>query len=174
MVLLKQDDWTIAYSVGSDFQPRPVTPSQLLSVIQCEPNELAAAMPSDTNERVQAAYAQAVQAALLRIGKVRRPTSDTKLRRYLNRQLKLARATAGDNQEEVRRIDLLIQIFLGHLPTVVIMELGEVQRVELTGPALVHRLEAIRSRHRLNPIDEPSSTASPGEILRILCSDGLL
>lgn len=114
------------------------------------------------------------QAAELRIGRARRPGGATKLRRYVARELKAARAAATSDPEETKRIDVLQQIFLDHLPTGVVSDLNEVLRVELTGPALVRRLEGIRARHRLNPPDAAESLSSNGEIMRIVCSDGLL
>lgn len=48
--------------------------------------------------------------------------------------------------------------------------------MELTGPSLIRRLEALRDRYRLNP-PEPDDQASPAasaEVVRIVCSDGLL
>ena len=174
VVLLKQGDWAVAYSIGSDLQPRPLTPGQLLSAVQCDPEERPAPLPSDTNERVQAAYEAARQTSQLRIGRARRPSGETKVRRYIGRQLKAARADAAADPEEVKRIDVLIQIFLDHLPTAVTMDLNEVQRADFTGAALVRRLETIRARHRLNPLESAAAPASSGEVMRVICSDGLL
>ena len=94
--------------------------------------------------------------------------------RYIGRQLKSARADAAADPEEVKRIDVLIQIFLDHLPTAVTMDLNEVQRADFTGTALVRRLETIRARHRLNPLEAASAPASSGDVMRVICSDGLL
>jgi HKD family nuclease len=174
VILLKHGDLAIAYTVGDDLAPRPLTPSQLISAIQCEPDDPAAPLPGNTNERVQAAFAAAQESTARRIGRARKPSSNTRLRRYLSRHLKAARAAVGTDPEELRRIDVLLQIYLDHLPTSVMTDLGEVQRMEMTGLPLVRRLEAIRLRHRLNPPDSPAVGASPGEVMRIICSDGLL
>lgn len=66
-----------------------------------------------------------------------------------------------------------LRLFLDHLPTNVLSELNEVRRMELAGFSLVRRLEAIRERHRLNP---PEAGARPAdvEVMRIICSDGLV
>jgi len=81
----------------------------------------------------------------------------------------------ASSPEDQRRVEILQRIFLDHLPPAVIQELQEVRRMELTGLPLVHRLEARRARHRLNPADtDASETAQPSvEILRTICSDAL-
>jgi len=174
VILLKQGDLPLAYTVGDDLQPRPLTPSQLISAVQCEPDQPAETLPANTNDRVQAAYASAVHAAELRIGRTRKPSGGTKLRRYLTRHLKAAHSAAEDDPEEVKRIGVLQQIFLDHLPTAVVVDLNDLIRMELTGPALVRRLEGIRTRHRLNPPDTSAVPTTNGEVMRILCSDGML
>jgi hypothetical protein len=46
--------------------------------------------------------------------------------------------------------------------------------VKRTGPSLVRALEGIRARHRLNPIEADSASAGHDDIIRIVCSDGLV
>ena len=174
VVLLKEGDRAMAYAVGSDLHPRPLTPSQLLSAMECEPKTPARPLPTDTNERVMAAYGTARHDAATRIGRIRRPSTDTRLRRYLTRQLKLLREAARTEAEELKRIGILQQVFLDHLPPNVLAELNEVRRMEITGYQLVRRLEAIRERYRLNPSDVSNAPTIDMTVMRIICSDGLV
>ncbi len=174
VVLLKEGDRAMAYAAGSDPRPRPLTPSQLLSAMECEPNTPARPLPADTNERVMAAYNAARRDAAARIGRARRPSTDTRLRRYLARQLKGLREAAGAEPEELKRIDTIQQVFLDHLPANVMAELNEARRMEASGYQLVRRLEAIRERHRLNPSDASGAPSADVAVMRIVCSDGLV
>jgi hypothetical protein len=145
-------------------------------VVECEPGTPAAPLPADINQRVMAAYEATRRDAATRIGRARRPGTDSRLRRYLSRQLNLAREAAGGEVEEARRIGILQQIFLGHLPPAVLSELLEVRRMELRGASLVRRLEALRERHRLNPPDasDEGSESAAVDVVRTVCSEGLL
>ena len=109
-------------------------------------------------------------------GGTRWPGTDTRLRRYLSKQLRAAREQWADDAEELSRIGVLQQIFLDHLPANVLAELEEVRRMELTGASLVRRLEALRERHRLNPAEQEAAAPTPAaeEVVRIVCSGGLL
>lgn len=111
-----------------------------------------------------------------RLGRARRPGLDTRVRRYISKQLRLARDQHAHDPDELRRIGVLQQVFLDHLPANVVSELKETQRMELTGPSLIGRLEAIRGRHRLNPPEGEGGRAAPAnaEVVRIICSDGLV
>lgn len=123
-----------------------------------------------------AAYTAVRGEAASRLGRARRPMSDTRARRYISRELRAARAMYAENGEELRHIDVLRQIFLDHLPATVMRELQEVQRMELRGGSLIRRLDALRERHRLNPQEpdeDPSEAAVDVEVVRIICSDGL-
>jgi hypothetical protein len=110
-----------------------------------------------------------------RLGTERRPTSDTKLRRYLSKQFRQLREQYRGNDEELKRIGVLQQIFPDHVPTRALEELNEVRRLEIVGDGLIRRLEALRARHRLNPPgeDEGAYDGSEVGVLRIVCSDGL-
>jgi len=174
VVLLKGGDRALGYTVGSDLLPRPLSPSRLLKAMECSPDAAAAPLPPDTNARVMAAYTAARQEAAMRIGRARRPTTDTRLRRYLTRHLREARAAVAQDSDEARRIGLLQQIFLDHLPSAALADLGEVRRMELTGPQLVRRLDALRERHRLTPVEHSGATLADVEVIRIVCSDGLV
>ena len=122
------------------------------------------------------AYDAARRDARARLGRARRPTSDTRLRRYLSRALRSARDAASGDQEELRRIGILQQIFLDHLPRNVLQDLEEVRRMEFEGSSLIKRLEAMRLRYRLNPPDADEAAAEPvdAEVVRIVCSDALV
>jgi hypothetical protein len=175
VVLFKQGERASAYAVGSGLAPRQITPGQLIAALECAPDARSAPLPLDTNERVMAAYAATRAEAEGRLGRARRPGADSRLRRYLSRQLRAAREQRSDDAEELRRIGVLQQIFLDHLPANVVGELEEVRRMELTGASLVRRLEALRERHRLNPTEqEEAAPASAAEVIRIICSDGLV
>ncbi len=174
VALLKEGGRPLAYAIGSDLRPRPLTSSQLLSAMECAPATPPRPLPADTNERVMAAYAAARHDAATRIGRIRRPSTDTRLRRYLARELKLLREAAGTDPEELKRAGALQQIFVGHLPASVLAELNEARRMETTGPALARRLEAIRERYRLNPPEANGGQPTEVDVMRIVCSDGLV
>lgn len=168
-------DRPLLYAVDEEKRARQITPGQLVQAIECEPETPRARLPEDTNGRVMAAYEAARQDARSRLGRARRPTADTRLRRYLNRALRQARHDARDDQEELRRIGVLQQIFLDHLPRNVLQDLEEVRRMQIEGSSLIRRLEAMRSRYRLNPVDADEAMAEPAdaEVVRIVCSQGL-
>lgn len=46
--------------------------------------------------------------------------------------------------------------------------------MELTGSSLVRRLEALRERRRLNPSESSDVSHTHVEVMRIVCSDGLV
>ena len=174
VVLFRQGERASAYAVGGDLQPRAIQPGQLVAAMECGPDTPAAPLPEDTNERVMAAYDAARVEAENRLGRARRPTSDTRLRRYVSRALRAARQEFEEDEEEQRRIGVLQQIFLDHLPATILSELDEVRRMELTGASLLRRLEALRERHRLNPPEPGEAGPSAAtEVMRIICSDGL-
>jgi HKD family nuclease/superfamily II DNA or RNA helicase len=174
VVLLKEGDRAMGYVVGADLQPRPLSPGALLTAMECAPNTAPRPLSTDSNSRVMAAYETARRSAAARIGRARRPSTDTRLRRYLNRHLQLAHEAAKDEPEELARIDMLQRIFLDHLPNTVLAELEEARRMELTGSSLVRRLEALRERRRLNPSEPSDAGPAHVEVMRIVCSDGLV
>lgn len=133
-------------------------------------------LPADTNARLIAAYEATRRDASTRLGRARRPGSDSRLRRYLSKHLRRAREAAAEDGEELQRITILQQIFLDYLPSSVVAALDDVRQFQLTGPLLIRRLEALRQRYRLNPAEpEESDGAGAGaDVVRIICSDGLL
>ena len=173
LVLLSVGGITGTYAVGSDKQPRSITPAQFIPAAECEPDAPATPLPSDTNERVMAAFDAFSTEANSRLGRARRPTSDTRVRRYLSKQLTLARQQFANDQDELRRIEVLRRIFLDYLPPRVLGPLRDIREFQLEGEALIRRLEALRSTHRLNPPDDNAPQTQEPQVIRIVCSDGL-
>jgi len=176
VVLLKTADVTAAYAVGSDLKPRPVTPGQLIMAVECGPDEAAKPLPEDTNARVMAAFQYFQLDISSRLGRARRPGSDTRLRRYLSKQLNLAREAHKDDPAELQRIGVLQRIFLDHIPGNVLAELAEVRKMQLEGLGLARRLEALRQHFKLNPPDpdDTEDQLASAEVIRTICSDGLV
>lgn len=174
VVLLEQGNVRLGYAAGSDSQPRHITPSQLVRAVACEPDTPAEPLSPDTNRRVMAAVERARRDLDMRLGEDRRPTTDTRLRRYLNRQFRLLREQHKGNDEELARVGILQQIFPDRLPPRAIEAVEEMRRLDIGGDHLIHRLEALRRRHRLNPADDDDRAGQEIGVLRIVCSDGLL
>ncbi len=173
LVLLGAGGATGCYAVGSDLEPRPISPAQLVAAAECSPSAPAQPLPKDTNERVMEAFEAFTTDFRKRLGRARRPR-DTRARRYVSRQLGVAtRAAEGDNAAR-RQIETLRRIFLGDVSQQVESALGEIRNLRLEGSALRARLEALRERYRLNPPDD-SDQPQPAEpqVVRIVCSDGL-
>ena len=162
------------YAVGSDLAPRPISPPQLVAAAECERNASAVPLPQDTNERVMAAFESFRTDYRQRLGRARRQR-DTRARRYISRQLSIARAEAEGNEAELRRIEVLRRIFLGEVSSQVENALGEIRNLRLEGTAFRTRLEALRERYRLNPPDDTEgSQVQETQLVRIVCSDGLV
>ena len=174
MVLLSAAGVKSCFAVDSDLQPRPISPAQFIAAAECESNAPAAPLPDDTNKRVMAAFEAFSTEFQRRLGRSRRPR-DTRARRHVSRQLSIAVREASDNGTDVARIEVLRRIFLGELSPPVESALGEIRNLRLEGPVLLTRLEALRERYRLNPPDdsERSQTQEP-QVIRIVCSDGLV
>lgn len=80
-----------------------------------------------------------------------------------------------EESAEVRRVDVLRQIFLDNAPPQVEYAMREIRDLRLEGTGLVRRLEALRERYHLNPPDESDEPRSlEPQIVRIVCSDGLV
>lgn len=175
VVLLEQDGVTMAYAVGEALESRHITPTQLVRAVSCDPDAPAELLPRQTNQRVMAAFERARDDMASRLGKARRPASDTRLRRYLGKQFRVLRQQYNDDADELKRIGVLQQIFLGDLPARAVEVLNEMRRMEIAGDGLVRRLEALRALHRLNPPDEEDGAdVQEVGVLRIVCSDGLV
>lgn len=176
LVLLGAGDVKGCYAVSVDedgnFQPRPISPAQFISAAECAPDTPAQTLPRDTNERVMAAF-DAFQSDLSRrLGRARRRRPDSRNRRYVSRQLNIARAQAEPS--EMTTIETLRRIFLGDLSPQVESALSEIRSMRIDGAALIRRLAALRERYRLNPRDdtEGAQGAEP-QVIRVVCSDGL-
>ena len=162
------------YAVGGDLEPRPISPAQLVAAVECERDTPAMPLPPDTNERVMAAFESFRSDYQQRLGRARRQR-DTRARRYVSRQLSIARAEAEGNDAELRRLETLRRIFLGEVSSQVESALGEIRNLRLEGIAFRTRLEALRERYRLNPPDDTEgSQLQEPQVVRIVCSDGLV
>jgi len=173
VVFLKQGENTAPYAVGADLKPRVITTAQMLSAIECAPDEQARPLPDNTNQRVMAAFDEFSKEASQRLGRARRPR-DTRLRRYLAQQFRRLRETHRDDADELKRIGTLQDIFMGPLSGYILGEVDEVRHMKLEGLGLIRRLEALRSRHRLNPPSEEEQEPELPEAVRIVCSEGLV
>lgn len=173
IALFKHGERPAAYAVGSELNARAVSLGQLLAAVECLPETPAAPLPADTNARVMAAYEAMRRDTTGRLGRSRRPSGDSRLRRYLARELRALRTLERD-ADELRRISILQQVFTDYLPSNVVADLEDVRRVDLRGEDLIRRLEALRERHRLQPAQEDADASSPAvEVVRTVCSDGL-
>lgn len=104
-----------------------------------------------------------------------RPSTFHRSRTAARGALQAQPAAAGD-QEELRRVSILQQIVPDHVPRNVIQDLEEVRPMQIEGSSLIRRLEALRSHYRLNPpdADDPTDDPADAEVVRIICSDGLV
>ncbi len=175
VVLLSAAGVVWSYAVDNRLIPRSITPSQLITALECEPSTPGQELPEKHNDRVMAGYHKFRQGAERRLGRNRRPGSDSRLRRYLSKYLNLAREDAKDNPEELQRVGVLRQIFLDKLPESVLPELQDIRQMGLEGTSLIRRLEALRLRYHLNPPteDETQEATMETEVVRIVCSEGL-
>jgi hypothetical protein len=174
IILLKSGDLPEAYAVNDKLEVRRITAAQFIRAAECEPNTSASELPAKTNERVMAAVAQFRLDRASRLGRTRR-RGDTRLRRHLSKELNIALANIDDDSEKVRQVELLRRIFLGSLPSPVESALQDVRRYSLTGDQLLARLEALRHRFRMNVLEDKETAEQPdSELIRIVCSDGLV
>ena len=174
LVLLESGGYRGCYAVGSDLQPRAISAAQFIEAAACEPDTPTRELPEQTNERVMASYEEFKNELRRRLGRSRQRI-DTRNRRYISRQLNIARDSVSGSTSFNRRIDDLRAIFLKDVSDPVDRALTEIRNLKLEGETLVRRLEALRERFRLNP---PRESASDGprepEVVRIVCSDGLV
>ena len=171
VVLLSQGGVRGCYAVGGDLDARPISAAQLAAAAECAPNAPAAALPPDTNERVMAAFGAFRAEVAGHLGRSRRPR-DTRNRRYLSRQLNIAREQVeGEARAEV---EILRRVFLADVPARVESHLTAIRDMRLEGESLIARLNALRERYRLNPPDDGAAPSPPPPMTtRIVCSDGL-
>ena len=133
-------------------QPRPISPAQFISAAECVPDTPAQPLPQDTNERVMVAFEAFRSDLSRRLGRARRRRPDSRNRRYISRQLNIARGQAEPSEMAI--IDTIRRIFLGDLSPQVESALSEIRGMKIEGAALIRRLEALRERYRLNPRDD--------------------
>ena len=174
LVLLSAGGVRSCYAAGSSLESRAISPAQLIAAAECSPDKPAQSLPADTNERVMAAFEAFRTDFQRRLGRSRRPR-DTRARRYVSRHLGIAMREAHEDAGLLGRIEVLRQIFLGEVSPQVESSLGEIRNLRLEGSVLLTRLEALRERYRLNPPDDTdrSQSAEP-QVIRIVCSDGLV
>ena len=174
LVLLESGGYRGCYAVSSDLQPRAISAAQFIEAANCEPDTPARHLPKQTNERVMAAFEEFKNELRRRLGRSRQRI-DTRNRRYISRELNLARNSVVGDASFVRRISDLRAIFLNDVSDPVDRALTEIRNLKLEGETLVRRLEALRERFRLNPPQESESDRMPApEVVRIVCSDGLV
>lgn len=174
LVLLAAGEVKGCYAVGSDLRPRQITPAQFVAAAECEADSQPEPLPEDTNQRVMAAFEDFRRDTARRLGSLRR-RSDTRNRRYLSRQLNLAREEAAASEDgDVQSISTLMSIFLGELPSAAESQLTEIRGMQITGSALLTRLRALRERYPLNPPGQFDNTLPTPQVVRIVCSDGLV
>ena len=172
LVLLGTGEVRSCYAVGSDLPPRPITPAQFVAAAECEPDTPAEDLPPDTNKRVMAAFDMFQRDVSRRLGRAR-PTNDSRNRRYIGRQLNLAQEEVEPGSQESRNIEALRLILRGGVSATVENHLTEIRNLQLTGPALLTRLNALRQRYRLNPPEDTGQMPAAPQVIRIVCSDGL-
>ncbi len=174
LVLLDSDGTKGIYAVGDDLEPRMISPAQFIESARCEPETPAQRLPDGTNERVMAAYDQFKQDLRRRLGRSRQRV-DSRNRRYVSRELNIARDARSSDIGFVRRVNVVRSIFLNEVSPAVDDALTEIRNLKLDGEVLVRRLEALRERYRLNPpeISDTDGQRRP-EVVRIVCSDGLV
>ena len=173
LVLLAAGEVKGCYAVGSDLRPRQITPAQFVAAAECDADTHPEALPEYTNQRVMAAFEAFQSNTARRLGSLRRG-SDTRNKRYLSRQLNFAREEAASEDGDVQSISTLMSIFLGELPSAAESQLTEIRSMQITGPALLTRLRALRERYRINPPGQFDNTLPTPQVVRIVCSDGLV
>ena len=174
LVLLESGGYRRCYAVDGNLEPRAISAAQFIEAAECEPDTPAQDLPPQTNERVMAAFEGFKNDLRRRLGRSRQRI-DTRNRRYMSRELNIARDSVVGNASFNRRISDLRAIFLNDVSDPVDRALTEIRNLKLEGETLVRRLEALRERFRLNPPQESESDRMPApEVVRIVCSDGLV
>lgn len=126
-------------------------------------------------EQLSTVYERAKADIAQRLGRDAKPLGDTRVRRYLSRQFRLLREEYRENEEELKRIGVLQQIFPGNVPPRAAAAIEEMQNAGIPGDALVRSLESLRDLYRLNPPEDGDGTQSVQMgVLRVVCSDGLV
>lgn len=177
LVLLGAGDINSCYTVGDQLQARPISPAQFITAAECDELTPTMPLPEGTNERVMAAFDQFAGELAQRLGRSRRPRN-TNARRYVSKQLRIAREQAMSvqpDQAALRQIDDLRRIFNCPLSARAEAALCEIHSIQPQGRALLARLDALRETYRLTAPNATDAPRSPRpEIIRIVCSDGLV
>ena len=174
IVLLNSAGVRGCYAVDDELMPRAISPAQFIAAAECRPDTPAEPLPSETNRRVMAAFDAFRGEFGQRLGRARRPR-DSRVRRYLSRQLSALASEATNDQQKIAQIDILRRIFLANTMPQVESALSDIRTLGLQGEPLLVRLQALRERYRLNPRDdEDESTPAETQVIRIVCSDGLV
>ena len=173
LVLLADSVRTKCYAVGDDLQPREIRPVQLIVQAECAPDTPPTPLPRGTNQRVMAAFKVFEELQKRSLGRARRP-SQTKARKWVRSQLN-ALLHQTDDAALRQRINELRQIVQGPLQSHPEAALNDTYTARPVGEALLRRLNAWRETYRLMPpeVEAEPQRAAP-EVIRIVCSDGLL
>ncbi|MCY4576177.1 MAG: DEAD/DEAH box helicase, partial [Chloroflexi bacterium] len=162
------------YAIDDSLTPRAISPAQFVAAAECAPDTPVEVLLPKTNERVMAAFETFRSEFRQRLGQVRRPR-DTRTRRYINRELNLSRGLTANDPDKTRQNDDLRRIFADFHTPQVENALTEIRTIQLEGDALLVRLQALRERYRLSPVDAATQEQPVNaHIVRIVCSDGLV
>ena len=170
IVMMAANDATRCYAVGDDLNPRPIRPAQFITAAECLPGTPSEVLPENMNQRVGAAE-QVFQSDFSRIlgDNRRRISGNMRNRQFIRRQLN----GVTEDIATAPRVETLRQVFTDALPTIVENEITELRRLNLAGRELVHRLELLQERYRLNPADRSQEESRQYHPTRIVCSDSL-
>lgn len=174
IVMLESGGVKQCYAIGDTLEPREITLSQFVSAAACNPDTPPRTLPETTNARVTTAFDHFEQTLRTRVGRAKRPGYDRQVRRYIRRELRIVASELRDNSDMLKRIEILRRIFsenpvLGQAD----LQLESIRKESVQGEALIRRLEVIRQHYRLNPPGE-DVRAESSEVIRVVCSDGLL
>ena len=182
LVLLGAGDVHGCYAVGSDLEPRAISPAQLIAAAECDENTPAQPLPKG-HERTRDGGLRRRSSPTSRRGWAGADSRrDTKARRYLSRQLSIALRDAEDDTAETQRIEALRRIFLGDVSQQVEGALGEIRNLHLEGfgpsdpTGSAARAIPPQLARRCQDDWLPGRGRPPGtnEVIRIVCSDGLV
>ena len=142
LALLATGEVKACYAVGADLRPRQITPAQFVAAAECQTDTPPATLPTDTNQRVTAAFEVFQREKAQRLGSIRR-RSDTRNRRYLSRQLNLAMEQAVADEVGARGIATLRRIFLGDLTSQVESHLTEIKKPASNGFCVADKIAGV-------------------------------
>ena len=170
IVMMASNDALRCYAVDDGLNPRQITPAQFISAAECLPGTGPAALPENTNDRVNAVEKVFLTDLTRILGDGRRRVSgNLRNRQFIQRQLN----GVGDDVASPQRVNILRQVFTDALPTIVENEISELRRLNLAGRELVLRLELLQERYRLNPTERSVASNRAQQVTRVVCSDGL-